>query len=230
MAGNAAHTALEARLGYSFKDTGLLESALTHPSASTRNKVAARTYERMEFFGDRVLGLVIAEWLLELHPEVSEGELARHHASTVKRDTLHKVAQHLELQKALKVAKADPAGERGLANMLADALEAVIAAIYLDGGIKPAQKFIRAHFAPYLNKTAKAPRDPKTALQEWAQARGFSVPIYTIESRSGPAHAPVFVVQVAVGKEKPLTAEGKSKQAAEKEAAELMLAKLLEKK
>lgn len=220
---------LQQRMGYVFKDASLLESALTHPSTSLRNKNTARTYERLEFFGDRVLGLVMAEWLLELYPDIDEGELARHHAAAVKRDTLHKVAQKLQLLQCLRLAKSESQNERGQANISADALEALMAAIYLDGGLKPAQKFIRAHFSGLLNPTAMAPRDPKTALQEWAQARGLAVPIYSIESHSGPAHAPVFVVKVTVGKEKPVNAEGKSKQAAEKLAAEQLLQRLKDK-
>lgn len=227
--GSAAHTTLQERMGYTFKDTSLLETALTHPSAVSRNKAAARGYERLEFFGDRVLGLVMAEWLLEMHPDVSEGELARHHAAAVKRDTLVKVAHKIELLKALKLAKGETENERGQANILADATEAVIAAIYMDGGLRPAQKFIRTHFAAFLNRDSKAPRDPKTALQEWAQARGHAVPVYEVVSHTGPAHAPHFEVKVTVGRAAPVTAEGKSKQAAEKAAAEALLARLKDK-
>lgn len=221
--------ALQERLGYTFKNHDVLGRALTHPSASLRNKTAARAYERLEFFGDRVLGLIIAEWLLELHPDIDEGELARHHAAAVKRDTLVKVAHKIDLLKEIKLAKSEAQNERGQANILADALEALIAAIYLDGGLRAAQKFVRTHFVGLLNPTALAPRDPKTALQEWAQARGLAVPVYTVESHTGPAHAPLFVVKVTVGKEKPATAEGKSKQIAQKLAAELLLARLKDK-
>lgn len=232
MTAPAAHSlaTLQQRLGHTFKNPGLLQAAVTHPSASARSKEAARAYERLEFLGDRVLGLVVAEWLLELHPDINEGELARHHASAVKRDTLVKVAHSIDLLAVLKLGKGEAANERGQANILADATETVIAALYLDAGLRPTQKFIRQHFADLLHKDAKAPRDAKTALQEWAQARGGGVPTYEVVTRSGPVHAPEFTVRVKVGKDKVATATGKSKQAAEKQAAADLLARLTEKK
>jgi ribonuclease III len=209
-------------LGYIFKDTTLLAQALTHPSASKR-KDAGRAYERLEFLGDRVLGLVMADWLYALYPNEAEGELARRHAALVKRDALVKIAEALNLGNAMKFAKGEEASARGRHTMLADAVEAVIGAIFLDGGFKPAQKFIQTHFADMVRTGGTAARDAKTALQEWAQARKLGTPVYDVVGKSGPAHAPSFTIQVSIGKEKPVTAEGKSKQQAEQAAATALL-------
>ncbi|MGE3770166.1 MAG: ribonuclease III [Bdellovibrionales bacterium] len=215
--------------GYTFRDASLKQAALTHPSASKR-KDAARAYERLEFLGDRVLGLVMAEWLYELFPLEAEGELARRHAALVQRSALLAVAEKVGLEKVLKYSKGEGKGgraeERGRATILADALEALLGAMFLDGGLKPAQKFIRAHFTTLVTEGDTARRDPKTALQEWAQGHRLPVPVYELVERSGPAHAPHFVVSVTVGKEKPVKAEGKSKQAAEKAAAALLLTRV----
>lgn len=210
-------------LGHTFKDEALLAQALTHPSASKR-KDAARAYERLEFLGDRVLGLVMAEWLFELFPNEAEGELARRHAALVKRDTLAKVAEKIGLPAALRHAK----GEVANATMLGDALEALIGALYCDGGLKAAHRFIHTHFTALVEAKDADKRDAKTALQEWAQARKLPTPTYTVIANSGPAHAPSFVVEVTV-KNKTAQGEGKNKQLAEKAAAQTLL-KILETK
>lgn len=231
--------ALEERLGYAFKDPALLQSALTHPSAKKPTKPSARktspapgsAYERLEFLGDRVLALTIAEKLLVLHPEASEGELARQLANIVKRESLLQVAENLQLLSAITLGKNERAETRGQANILADATEALLGAIYLDGGLKAAQKFIASFFGAFLTPEYNNARDPKTALQEWAQARRLPVPQYEVIEKSGPAHAPVFVISVKVGREQAMQAQsakakGASKQAAEKMAAAVLLAHL----
>jgi ribonuclease-3 len=214
-------------LGHTFKSEHLLRDALTHPSAS-RKPEAARAYERLEFLGDRVLGLVMADWLLALNPTEAEGSLARRHATLVKRDALLAVAEAIGLEEVLKHSADAVTDIRGRATVLADGVEAIIGALFLDGGLSAAGSFIRTHFAILMANGDTAVRDPKTALQEWAQARGLGTPIYSTVTQSGPAHAPEFVISVTVGSAPVVTAKGKSKQDAEKTAAADLLARLVQ--
>ena len=214
---------------HAFRQPALLEAALLHPSAlsgKSRRKSVGVPYERLEFLGDRVLGLAIAHWLYLELPNAAEGELARRHAALVRRETLAGIGGKLGLLKALKLGPGDRENIRGHLTILGDAVEAVLGAIYLDAGYSAAENFVRRHFKPALAALAASPLDPKTALQEWAQARGHPLPLYTVSSQSGPSHAPAFTIMVTVGNLKPATAVGTSKQKAEKAAAAALLERL----
>jgi len=219
-------------LGHKFKTPGLLDDALTHPSLAGfgRRKKGAMPYERLEFLGDRVLGLVIAEWLYEKYPDAKEGDLAKRHAALVNREALRAVAKEIGLGDYLRLARGEEAGggRKNLAT-LPDAMEAVIGALYLDGGMKAAQSFIHRYWQKDI-ALPEAPADPKTVLQEWAQGQGLPLPQYKVVEHSGPAHAPKFVIEVSVKGHPTATAEGDSKRAAQKAAAAFLLKQLAAKK
>ncbi|MGB4102411.1 MAG: ribonuclease III [Alphaproteobacteria bacterium] len=222
---------LTERLGHQFKQKSLLQDALTHPSlggGKLRRKNAATAYERLEFLGDRVLGLTVAAWLYELYPDASEGELSKRHAGLVNRVTLKKIAVGLELPRFLRVAKGEQAATQRSQSVLSDAIEALIGALYIDGGIAVAADFIKRHWLGALNNQKQPAElaDPKTVLQEWAQARGMPLPVYKVVRREGPAHAPKFVIEVTVRDHPSAEAEGPSKRDAEKLAAAALLAQL----
>lgn len=219
---------LEATLGHHFEKRTLLVEALTHPSAAPRDAAARRGYERLEFVGDRVLGLVVAELLWRRFPQDDEGALTQRHVALVRRETLTAVAREIRLGEFLGVSSGeDMAGIRENANVLADVCEAVIAALYLDGGFASAQRFVERYWAPYFAMVQMhPPRDPKTALQEWAQARGLKLPTYTVVDASGPPHRPRFTVSVTITGDKARTASGASKREAEAAAAAALLAAL----
>ena len=216
--------AFAALLGHAFNDPDLLARALRHPSATPR---PLENNQRLEFLGDRVLGLVVAEMLHETFPTENEGALARRFAALVSRPALAQVAVAIGLGSRLELgpSEAESDGRDNPAN-LADALEAVIAAIYIDGGMVPAAAFIRAHWAPMAAEVSEPPRDAKTRLQEWSQGRGGQLPEYLTVAESGPPHAPVFEVEVRLPGVPPARATGSSKRAAEQAAAERMLAGL----
>jgi ribonuclease III len=212
--------ALDAILGYRFTRSDLPREALTHRSALQGKRSGRGSNERLEFVGDRVLGLLIAEWLAERFPDEQEGDLGRRLASLVSQPVLAQVAETIGLGEALSVAPGEArAGVKRRATVLADALEAALGAIYLDGGLEPARGFVRRAWDGAMTAQEAPPKDAKTALQEWAQKRGLELPAYTVSDQSGPPHAPVFVVAVSVGG---LTAEGTAgnKRAAEQLAAE----------
>jgi len=171
-----------------------------------------------------VLGLVVATWLYELFPAAEEGDLARRHASLVSRDTLARIARDIGLGPHIRLAKTEgDQAERANSTILADTLEAIIAALFLDGGLEAANKFIRKSWQQRLEAVSEPPQDSKTALQEWAQAHGLPVPAYAITGRSGPPHAPMFEVAVTVAGYEPARATGSARQKAEKAAAMLLL-------
>ena len=175
--------------------------------------------ERLEFIGDRVLGLVVAEWLIERFPAEAEGQLARRHAHLVARPLLAEVAERLGVADKLSVAPNEArAGVSSLATVLADAMEAVIGAVYLDGGLEPARTLIRDAWESAMAAQIIPPTDPKTALQEWLGARGHPLPVYRVVSQEGPPHAPRFVIMVEAAGQKGTGSAG-SKQAAERDAA-----------
>jgi ribonuclease-3 len=219
----AAVDALKARLGYAFKDDGLLERALTHASvAGTRSKVA--TNEVLEFIGDRVLGLLAAERLFTLDPKANEGALALRLNALVNREACADAARRMDLGPALRLAPGPAnATERARESILADACEAVIAAVYLDGGLDAARGIFLAFWSRQLASSAPRPLDAKTELQEWAQGRGKPLPAYAVTGRAGPDHAPVFTVAVTVEGLPPSVAQGRSRQEAEKAAAAALL-------
>jgi len=214
-------TDLEQRLGHSFVRRELLELALVHAGAARRGD---RGNERLEFLGDRVLGLVVAEMLFRQFPKEREGDLARRHARLVERRTLAQVATQIGLGRFLVLSRGDDdAGNRNNAGILADAMEAVIAAIYLDGGFDVVRGFIERFLAPLMAENVAPPRDAKTSLQEWALGRGLPLPIYQVISQSGPSHDPVFEITVEVSGFPPQSAQGRSKREAERQAASQLL-------
>jgi ribonuclease III len=221
-------------LGYEFDRPELLTEALTHPSAlvpergrGRRAKPARRGYERLEFLGDRVLGLVVADLLWRRFEGESEGLLTRRHTQLVRRETLARVAEAIGLGRHLVLSRAEAAaGSAANPAILADACEAVIAAIYLDGGFDAAAAFVRRLWEPMMEAMEGAPRDPKTALQEWVQARGLGLPHYRLVATSGPDHAPLFTVAASIVGGDAATATASAKRTAEAKAAALLLERL----
>jgi len=217
---------LEAALEYHFEKSDLLIEALTHPSAPQRSAAARRGYERLEFLGDRVLDLIVAQLLWQRFPDDDEGALTRRQVALVRRETLAAVAREIGLGDFVIVSSGEgAAGVRENTSVLSDVCEALIAALYLDGGIAAAQRFVERYWRQYFDAT-QPPRDPKTALQEWAQARGLSLPSYAVIETTGPAHRRRFTVTVSVAGDKTETASGHSKREAETAAAALLLASL----
>ena len=218
--------AIEARLGHAFADRSLLREALTHSSATGRGR-ARRSNERLEFLGDRVLGLVIADLLIGRYPAEVEGDLSRRHAALVRREALALVARDLGAAEWLVVGRSEEeAGGRANPALLANVVEALIGALYGDAGLEVAGRFIRKHWLPRLEAMAVPPRDGKTALQEWAQSRGLGLPVYEVAAVVGPPHAPSFDVTVSLAGFEPCRAVAGSKRAAEQAAAEKLLARL----
>ena len=218
---------LERRIGHRFARPGLLREALTHSSAVRFGRRLPRSYERLEFLGDRVLGLMIADLLIRRFPDEGEGALSRRHAALVRKETLAEIAAELSLGDWLVVGRSEEdAGGRSNPATLADALEALIGALHLDGGFEAAAGFIERHWRERLDAMVEPPRDAKTTLQEWAQGRGLPLPDYRVVASSGPAHAPSFEIEVVLPGLPPVRAAGGSKRAAERSAAEQLLAKL----
>ena len=217
---------LEGRIGHVFQDRELLERALTHASVGDgAHKV--RHYERLEFLGDRVLNLLAAERLMALNSEAREGEMSRLMAGLVNYHACARVARRIGLPSALRMAhSASKIGARDKDTVLGDACEALIGAIYIDDGLEAARAFFLEFWAEEFERLdAPQIKDPKTQLQEWAQARGLPLPAYEVVKREGPDHAPSFTVSVTVGDYEPELAEGRSRQEAEKAAALVMLLK-----
>ncbi len=215
---------LEAALGHRFRDPSLLIQALTHASAAASRGLSN---ERLEFLGDRVLGLAVASLLLDSFPDEDEGRIAYRFSALVMSPTLARVAHEIGLAAHVRLSENEQAaGGRDNPTLLANCCEAVIAAVFLDGGLEPAQAFVRRHWRPLMDEAAAPPKDAKTTLQEWAQAQGLPLPGYRVAGQSGPGHAPVFRVEVAVAGRPAAQAEGPSKRAAEQAAAALMLRRL----
>jgi len=211
----------EILLGHRFAQPNLLTEALTHRSAAGARGKGSN--ERLEFIGDRVLGLIVAEWLIERFPQEREGALGPRLAALVSRPALAAIAEANGLAALLAVAPGESRrGVRERSTVLADALEAIIGALYLDAGLAPARDFIRRVFGDVVDQQFTPPKDPKTALQEWALKRALPLPAYEVLEQSGPSHAPNFVIQAKVGD---ATAKGEagSKRAAEQLAASLLL-------
>ena len=216
---------LEERIGYAFRDKALALQALTHSSYGDGRKEVDDN-ERLEFLGDRVLGLLTAEKLFQLNPE-GEGAMARRLNALVRKETCARVARRLGVGDALEIsASEEKQGGREKTSILGDACEALLAAIYLDGGFSAAKDFFDIHWAEEITLvTASSMKDPKTALQEKAASKGGEQPIYTVVERSGPDHRPLFVVEVIVDKIGKAKGSGKSKKDAERYAALHLLEK-----
>jgi ribonuclease-3 len=206
----------ETALGHSFADPDLLTRALTHPSFAASK--GGHAYERLEFLGDRVLGLVVADMLDVRWPRAPEGELSRRIARLVSGDTCAEVAREMDLPKFLRIS-----GGKPTTSVLGDACESVLGAVYRDGGLPAARKVIERFWRARLETMIGPLRDAKTELQEWAHRHGFEAPAYLETLRSGPDHAPEFEIEVSVGTVQPERAKGRSKKEAEHEAAALLL-------
>jgi ribonuclease-3 len=214
---------LQQRIGHDFRKEDLLETALTH--ASTQKK--DNNYERLEFLGDRVLGLIVAEMIYNAYPSEREGALAKRLTALVQQSALVRVAEELSLKDHVRLSAGEKkAGGAKKQTIMADAVEALIGALYLDGGLQAATAFIEKFWRGMLHVQDQPPEDPKTKLQEWAQAQGLPLPKYKVVSQSGTAHSPVFTVSVAVDTQDSMEATAQSKRAAEKAAAKLMLDKV----
>mgnify|MGYP000350869804 CR=1 FL=1 len=214
--------ALADLLGYRFDDEGLLIEAMTHASAVTTGQ--RPTYQRLEFLGDRVLGLIIADALFELYPDADEGELSRRLAALVRRETCADVARDIGLGAHIWLGEGEAqTGGRSKDAILGDVCEAVIGAIYLDGGLGPAGEFVRRVWDDRMDEESPRLKDAKTTLQEWAHTRGYKQPHYKLVSRSGPDHEPRFTISVTVPGLEPAEAIGSSKRVAEQAAAEAVL-------
>ena len=206
-------------------DPALMDEALTHRSAATP---ARRDNQRLEFLGDRVLNLVVAEALFARHPDAAEGALAPRYNALVRKETCAEIAQEIDLGRHLRLDRAESrGGGRRRATILADAMEAVIAAVWLDGGPEAARAVVLRLWGPRIAEQGPAaPQDAKTALHEWAMARGLPPPRYEIVDRRGPDHAPRFTVQARTGDGAAETAEADSKRRAEQAAAAALLARI----
>ncbi len=216
--------ALAGVLGHSFADPRLLEEALTHRSAA-RSDGHRFGNERLEFLGDRVLGLVVAALLLDTFPDAPEGELARRFTALVRREALEEVSASLDLGRYLQLSEGEArTGGHRNTGLQADACEALIGALYLDGGMNAARAFIHEYWRPFLAAASAPARDPKTRLQEWAQARALPLPDYRVVSETGPAHEPEFTIEVSVAGHAPAGAKAGTKRRAEQEAALALLA------
>jgi ribonuclease III len=217
-------TALEERIGYKFKDGALLESALTHISALKGQRNRAHSYQRLEFLGDHVLGLVISDLLFRGFPKADEGELSRRLADLVRKETCAEIARNIELGTAVRLGSSEAnAGGRKRPAILADVCEALIGAVYLDGGYPAAEGLVERLWQVRMQATAPPQRDSKTVLQEWAQARGLPTPTYREVGRTGPDHSPEFRVAVELKSFAPAEGTGRSKRIAEQAAAAAML-------
>ncbi len=224
-AADPALARLQEHLGHSFAKPVLLERALTHASVSGDPGHSGGDYERLEFLGDRVLGLVVAEMLFERFPHEAEGLLARRLAKLVGKEALAAVAAEIDLGGVMRFAMGeDERQSRSNPGLLADACEAVIAALYLDGGLPVARQFISRAWRARIEADREPPSDSKTALQEWAQGDGRPLPIYREIDRQGPPHDPVFTIEVEVAGWPPQSGRGRSKRMAEQDAAARLLA------
>lgn len=210
-------------LGHHFKDIALLERALTHSSVPAVIEGQAQSYQRLEFLGDRVLGLVVADLVFSRFPDADEGELSRRLTRLVRKETCAKVASAIGLGGWIIMGEGeDKSGGRSKTAILGDACEAVIAALYLDGGAAAASRFITSNWERFLDDDAPL-RDAKTALQEWAHKRGFTAPVYRVVDQTGPDHSPEFTIEVVVPGGTGEIGRGRSKRAAEQAAARAVL-------
>jgi ribonuclease-3 len=216
---------LQDTLGYQFTNARLLELALTHRSLTREGKAASN--QRLEFLGDAVLGLVIADMLYAMFPNEAEGDLSKRLVGLVNGEQLALIAQTIQLGDYLHLSggEAEQGGRENPSN-LEDALEALLGAVYLDGGFDAAKAVIHRFWKDDATARKAPPKDPKTTLQEWAQGRGLPLPEYVLISSDGPSHAPLFVVEVRVEGVAPVRAEAGVKKFAERLAAEKLLAEL----
>lgn len=215
--------ALEDRIGHRFADTNLIAAALTHVSAVTGRK--RETYQRLEFLGDRVLGLAVSEMLYEAFPQADEGELSRRLAGLVRKESCAEVAREWGIESYVRLGENEKQTGATKAAILGDVCESIIGAVFLDGGYAAAKAVVTGAFATRMLSPDRPLRDPKTALQEWAQARGLPTPLYRETARSGPDHAPEFTICVEVRGHQNAEAKGLTKRLAEQAAAANFIAR-----
>lgn len=219
---------LQQTIGYKFKNIDLLDESLTHPSLSLKDKNGHKySYERLEFLGDSALGLVVAEMLIKRHPEEEEGALAKRQSALVRGEALVEIAKKLHLgQHIIMTPGEEFSGGRKNESNLENTLEALIGAIYIDGGLDELKKFIHKWWNDILEVMKEPPKDPKTTLQELVQGQGMPIPEYIMTNATGPAHSPIFEITVAIKGYGEIVASANSKKKAQKEAAKLMLIKM----
>jgi ribonuclease III len=223
---SAATAAIEARIGHSFADPSLLSAAITHVSALKASHKRGESYQRLEFLGDHVLGLIVSDMLYRAFPGADEGELSKRLADLVRKESCAEVARSLGLLDDIKLgAVGAGASARLRKSVLGDICEAVIGAVYLDGGYPAASEFVTRNWTERMQKPRRPLRDPKTVLQEWAQGKGLPTPAYREIERTGPHHDPQFRVAVDLPGLEPAEGVGGSKRAAEKVAASVMIAR-----
>jgi ribonuclease-3 len=216
--------AIEERLGHKFADGSLLTTAFTHVSALKPSRARGDSYQRLEFLGDHVLGLVVSDMLYRAFPKADEGELSKRLADLVRKETCIDVAKSLDLLEGIKLgAVGAGVGARLRSSVLGDICEAVIGAVYLDGGYTAAASFVERNWIERMRKPVRPLRDPKTVLQEWAQGKGLPTPVYREVERTGPHHDPRFRVAVELPGLESAEGLGGSKRAAEKAAASVMI-------
>ena len=205
-------------IGYTFKNENTLKEALTHISLGSGSK--SFNYERLEFLGDRVLGFVVAALLFRTFPDESEGQLARRSSNLVRKEALVRVAEQIDLGAFLRLSKGETfSGGRQRPSLLADCTEALLAAIFIDGGIEAAEAFVNKFWAPYIHESHAAEKDAESAIQEWTQARHLALPVYEVVEVKGKGHMPTFKVRLQIKGLKPVEAVGKTKREAEHIAA-----------
>jgi ribonuclease-3 len=223
-AANAATSAIEERIGHKFADANLLVTAMTHVSALKPLRKRGESYQRLEFLGDHVLGLIVSDMLYRSFPNADEGEMSKRLADLVRKESCADVAKSLGLADDIKLgAVGAGAGVRLRKSVLGDICEAVIGAVYLDGGFQAASEFVERNWTERMKKPRQPLRDPKTVLQEWAQGKGLPTPVYREVERTGPHHDPQFRVAVDLPGLAPAEGVGGSKRAAEKVAASVMI-------
>jgi ribonuclease-3 len=224
-----AYDKLFKTIGYKFNDINLLQESLTHPSISFHNHTRDINYERLEFLGDAVLSFVVTEFLITEHASEKEGSLAKRRSALVCKDTLADLAYDMHLGEYILMTEGEEqTGGRNNCSNLENTLEALIGAIYLDGGITPTKKFIHQFWLPLDKQMISAPKDPKTSLQEWSQKSGRKIPKYTIIDSEGPSHSPIFTVEVKLDEKLKASATANSKKLAERMAAEILLQQIKE--
>ena len=218
------HGKLEARLGHKFADPELLDRALTHSSAIAPARRVAQSYKRLEFLGDRVLGLVVADMLYRRFPKSPEGELNRTFVTLVRKEMCAAIARQLNLGPDLNLGEAEArTGGADKDAILSDVMEGVIGAVYVDGGLGPAYGLVERLFGEHIGDAVSDRADAKTTLQEWAQGKGLEPPAYVEIARTGPDHAPEFTIAIKLNGYAELTATGPNKKLAEHKAAEAFL-------
>jgi ribonuclease-3 len=222
----AEAAAIEARVGHTFADPALLTTALTHVSALKTARRRGDSYQRLEFLGDHVLGLIVSDMLYRTYPKANEGELSKRLADLVRKETCADVAKSLGLLEGIKLGQVGATADARLrTSVIGDICEAVIGAIFLDGGYPAAEQFVQRNWEERMRTLKRPSRDPKTVLQEWAQGRGLPSPVYREVERTGPHHDPVFRIAVDVPGLPPAEGVGSNKRAAEKLAASAMIAR-----